>query len=111
MDIIDLEMVRGDDDGWAFDISDDDGAVDLDGYRIDLHIKPAKGEVIKLSSTTGDLKAKGNIIYASVSHDKTENVKWQSAQWDLQLTDSTNKVRTICGGEFTLIPDVTVVVD
>ena len=102
MDIIDLEMVRGDDDGWAFDVSDDDGAVDL-------HIKPAKGEVIKLSSTTGDLKAKGNIIYASVSHDKTENVKWQSAQWDLQLTDSTNKVRTICGGEFTLIPDVTVV--
>ena len=111
MEEIDLEMVRGDDDGWTFAVSDDDGAVDLGDYRIDLHIKPAKGEAIKLSSTTGDLKAKGNIIYASVSHEKTENVKWQSAQWDLQLTDSTNKVRTICGGEFTLIPDVTVVVD
>ena len=111
MEIIDLEIVRGDDDGWAFDVSDDDGAVDLGDYRIDLHIKPAKGDAIKLSSTTGDIKIKGNIIYVSVSHDKTENIKWQSAQWDLQLTDSTKKVRTICGGEFTLIPDVTVVVD
>ncbi|WP_288677720.1 hypothetical protein [uncultured Aggregatibacter sp.] len=109
MEQIDLEMVRGDDDGWTFDVSDEDGAVDLDGYRIDLHIKPAKGEAIKLSSTTGDIKTKGNIIYVSVLHEKTETVNWQSAQWDLQLTDSTNKVRTICGGEFVLIPDVTMV--
>lgn len=109
MDIIDLEMVRGDDDGWAFDISDDAGAVVLDVNRIDLHIKPAKGDAIKLSSETGEIKIKGSIIYVSVSHDKTENVKWQSAQWDLQLTSKDEKVRTICGGECTLIPDVTVV--
>lgn len=43
MEIIDLEMIRGDDESWAFEVTyEDESAVDFSGYRFDLHIKPMK---------------------------------------------------------------------
>ena len=43
METIDLEMTRGDDEGWAFEVThEDESAVDFNGYRFDLHIKPTK---------------------------------------------------------------------
>ncbi|OOF68698.1 hypothetical protein BKG95_03450 [Rodentibacter pneumotropicus] len=66
---------------------------------------------MKLSSETGEIAVESSLIYISISHDKTQGVKWESAKWDLQCIDQYHKVRTIAGGELTLIQDVTVVND
>lgn len=112
MEQINLEMVRGDDDGFVFEVVEDaeqQSAVDFTGCRLDLHIKPKRGEVIKLSSTTGEIVVDNNLIIVNVPHGKTESVKWESAPYDLQCIDNKGKVRTLVGGEFVLILDVTVV--
>ncbi|QIA76632.1 hypothetical protein [Rodentibacter caecimuris] len=114
MEQIDLEMVRGDDEGFTFEVVEDDdqeSSVNFDGCRLDLHIKPKRGDIIKLSSETDEIVVENNLIHITVSHDKTQNVKWESAKWDLQCIDQYHKVRTIAGGELTLIQDVTVVND
>ena len=114
MEQIDLEMVWGDDEGFTFEIVEDDeqeSAVNFDGCRFDLHIKPKRGEIIKLSSETGEIAVENHLIYISISHDKTEGVKWESAKWDLQCIDQYQKVRTIAGGELTLVHDITMVND
>ena len=63
--------------------------------------------IIKLSTKTGDITVENNLIKVSISHDKTENVTWENAKWDLQSIDSNQIVRTLAGGDFTLSPDVT----
>ena len=106
---IDLETIRGDDDGWIFEAFEDDGsASDLSGCRFDLWIKPSsKGETIKLSTTTGEIVIDGNQIIVALSHDKTQGVKWDSATWDLQCTNAIGLIQTVAGGEFILNHDVT----
>ncbi|NBH74883.1 hypothetical protein [Rodentibacter pneumotropicus] len=114
MEQIDLEMIRGDDEGFTFEVTEGDeqeSAVNFDGCRLDLHIKPKRGDVIKLSTQTGEIAVENHLIHISISHDKTQGVKWESAKWDLQCIDQYHKVRTIAGGELTLIQDVTVVND
>lgn len=114
MENIELEMVRGDDDVFVFEIVEDvegESSVDLTGCRIDLHIKPSKGDVIKLSTTTGEIVTENNFIYVTVAHAQTKSVKWKNAMWDLQIIDLNQKVRTPIGGWFTLTLDVTEIDD
>ena len=87
MENVNLEMIRGDDDGWTFEVLEESPTLELTQCRFDLHIKPDKGSIIKLSSETG--------------------VTWEQAQWDLQCIDPHQKVTTLVGGDFTLIPDIT----
>lgn len=109
MEQIDLEMVRGDDDGWTFECTDEhDAPLDFTGCRFDLHIKPdKKGEIVKLSSVTGEISVRGNSVDVVIGHDKTENANWTAAKWDLQCTYGAGDVKTLCGGNFELIHDVT----
>ena len=110
METIDLEMIRGDDEGWVFEVThEDESAVDFSGYRFDLHIKPIKKSepIIKLSTKTGDITVENNLIKVSISHDKTENATWENAKWDLQSIDGNQLVRTLAGGDFALLADVT----
>ena len=110
METIDLEMIRGDDEGWAFEVThEDESAVDFNGYRFDLHIKPTKKSepIIKLSTKTGDITVENNLIKVNISHDKTENATWENAKWDLQSIDGNQLVRTLAGGDFALLADVT----
>lgn len=112
MEQIDLEMVRGDDDAFTFEVVEDteqQGAVDFTGCRLDLHIKPKRGEIVKLSTTTGEIVIENNLIIVNVPHNKTKAVKWETAPYDLQCIDKHGKVRTLVGGEFILTLDVTVV--
>ena len=89
--------------------SKEKSAVDFSGYRFDLHIKPMKKSepIIKLSTKTGDITVENNLIKVSISHDKTENATWESAKWDLQSIDGNQLVRTLAGGDFALLADVT----
>ena len=110
MEQIDLETIRGDDDGWVFEATYEDGEpVDFTGCRLDLHIKPItkNAPTIKLSTTTGEIEAVGNLITVILPHDKTELAKWTEANWDIQLIDAQELVNTPAGGEFVLNKDVT----
>lgn len=112
MEQIDLEMVRGDDESWVFDVSNDEQTdIDFTGCRFDLHIKPEKGAIIKLSTTTGEIAINKNQITVTLPHEKTEKVTWETASWDLQCIDQNDLVTTLAGGEFVLTQDVTVVDD
>ena len=62
MENIELETVRGDDDGWTFEIlEDDERKSDLTGSRFDMWIEPKKGEIIKLSTETGEITVSENL--------------------------------------------------
>lgn len=108
MENIDLDIVRGDDDGWSFELlEDDESKSDLTGSRFDMWIKPKKGELIKLSTKTGEITVNQNIVTVTISHDKTQQAKWEFATWDLQYTSQQGLIQTLAGGGFTLIHDVT----
>ena len=108
MENIELETVRGDDDGWTFEIlEDDERKSDLTGSRFDMWIEPKKGGIIKLSTETGEITASENLVTVTLSHDKTLGAKWETASWDLQCTSPQGLIRTLAGGVFTLIHDVT----
>lgn len=107
MENIELETIRGDDDGWTFEVLSDDEKINLSEYRLDMWIKPKKGEVIKLSTDTGEITVNENQVSVTLSHDKTQGAKWELANWDLQYTTQEGIVRTIAGGGFSLIHDVT----
>ena len=109
MENIELETVRGDDDGWVFEaFDDDDNKADLTNCRFDMWIKPnSKGETIKLSTETGEIEVQGNLIIVVLSHDKTKGVAWSEASWDLQVTDGLGLIQTIAGAGFTLTHDIT----
>lgn len=108
MENIELETVRGDDDGWTFEIlEDDERKSDLTGSRFDMWIEPKKGEIIKLSTETGEITVSENLVTVTLSHDKTLGAKWEIASWDLQCTSPQGLIRTLAGGEFTLIHDIT----
>ena len=109
MEIIDLEMVRGDDDGWTFEITNEQGdPLDFTDCRFNLHIQPEKkGNIIKLSSDSGEIKVRSNYIDVVVAHDKTDGVSWTTGKWDLQCTDKNGKLKTLCGGSLELTHDVT----
>ena len=108
MENIELETVRGDDDGWTFEIlEDDEQKSDLTGSKFDMWIEPKKGEIIKLSTETGEITVSENLVTVTLSHDKTLGAKWETASWDLQCTSQQGLIRTLAGGVFTLIHDVT----
>lgn len=107
MENIELETIRGDDDGWTFEVLSDDEKINLSEYRLDMWIKPKKGEVIKLSTDMGEITVNENQVLVTLSHDKTHGAKWEEANWDLQYTTQEGIVRTIAGGGFSLIHDVT----
>ena len=108
MENIELETVRGDDDGWTFEIlEDDEQKSDLTGSKFDMWIEPKKGEIIKLSTGTGEITVSENLVTVTLSHDKTLGAKWDTASWDLQCTSPQGLIRTLAGGVFTLIHDIT----
>ena len=108
MENIELETVRGDDDGWTFEIlEDDEQKSDLTGSKFDMWIEPKKGEIIKLSTETGEITVNENLVTVTLSHDKTLGAKWETASWDLQCTSTQGLIRTLAGGKFTLIHDIT----
>lgn len=53
------------------------------------------------------IAAEGNRVQITVSHDKTDAVAWQSAAYDLQMTDGTGRVKTLCSGCVRLPHDIT----
>ena len=109
MQEINFDWIRGDDETETLIFTDEDNApVDFTDCHFDCDIVPvSKGERIRLSSTNGSISVKNNEVTLIISHDKTEQVDWVQAKWDLQQTNGQGLVKTLCGGKITLRKDIT----
>lgn len=107
MNRIDLEWRRGDDEMETFVFEIDKKPVDFTGCSFNMKIVPEyQGEPILLSSSEG-IAVKDNMVQISVPHRATENTSWDTANYDLQMTDGTGRIKTLCYGSISMLQDIT----
>lgn len=107
MEKINFEWYRGDDE-WETLVFESEGEpMDFTGCSFDMDIAPERGgRRIRLSLSDG-IAVNGNRVQITVSHDKTDGAMWQYAAYDLQMTDGTGRVKTLCWGRIRLLHDIT----
>lgn len=110
--VLNIKLYQGDDDklNLTFRYAD---ATEVDFTkikRIDMEGKVGKKQVFSLSSTRGEIKVVPNdvkqieiMIPASI----TETAKWSKCDYDIQVVEEDQGIRTICKGIICLEPDVT----
>lgn len=100
---------RGDDEEEILIFTYEQGEpMDFTDCHFDCDIEPiGRGEIIRLSTKTGEIAINKNKVTLTIHHDKTEGVNWAHAIWDLQLTTEQGLVKTLCGGKVNLKKDVT----
>ncbi|WP_077475276.1 hypothetical protein [Rodentibacter ratti] len=104
----DIALYRGDDTEITVSITDDDGvALPLEGVRADLHALANRDVVLRLSTDDGSITIANNDITLHFNHDLTAQAEWKSAKYDLQITDTQGKVKTLLAGTITLTADIT----
>lgn len=107
MEKINFEWYRGDDETETLVFESEGEPVDFAGCSFDMDIAPERGGGrIRLSLSDG-IVVNGNRVQITVSHDKTEGASWQFASYDLQMTDGTGRVKTLCFGRIRLLHDIT----
>lgn len=107
MEKINFEWYRGDDELETLVFESEGEPVDFTGCSFDMDIAPERGgRRIRLSLSDG-IAVEGNRVQITVSHDKTDGAMWQYAAYDLQMTDGTGRVKTLCYGRIRLLHDVT----
>lgn len=107
MEKINFEWYRGDDETETLVFESEGEPVDFTGCSFDMDITPERGgRRIRLSLSDG-IAVKENRVQIMVSHDKTDGAIWQYAAYDLQMTDGTGRVKTLCFGRIRLLHDVT----
>ena len=84
-----------------------DEPVNWGDCRFDLHIRPNRREVVKLSNTTGDISITGNVLTIKLAHEKTRGATWRTADYDLQVTTADGKIKYPFGGTFELEHNIT----
>lgn len=107
MEKINFEWYRGDDELETLVFETDGEPMDFAGCDFAMDIVPERGGGrIRLSLSDG-IAVEGNRVQITVSHDKTDGAMWQYAAYDLQMTDGTGRVKTLCCGRIRLLHDVT----
>lgn len=107
MEKINFEWYRGDDELETLVFESEGEPMDFTGCSFDMDIAPERGgRRIRLSLSDG-IAVNGNRVQITVSHDKTDGAMWQYAAYDLQMTDGTGRVRTLCYGRIRLLHDIT----
>lgn len=107
MEKINFEWYRGDDELETLVFESEGEPMDFTGCSFDMDIAPERGgRRIRLSLSDG-IAVEGNRVQITVSHDKTDGAMWQYAAYDLQMTDGTGRVKTLCFGRIRLLHDVT----
>ena len=107
---IDLNHYQGTDKDFIFEIvNDDEEDTAYNGLRsasFEMWIKPSRGETIKLSTRTGEIAVKDNVIVVSIRNVHTANAKWEMADYDI-FTLIDDKISAIVTGAFTLQRSIT----
>ncbi|MDY2947334.1 MAG: hypothetical protein SOS93_05835 [Mannheimia varigena] len=106
-----FKFFRGDDVSYRLLFRLPNGeAVNLDGIRLDLHamVEGKTEPQIELSTQNGgvSINTEGEVLI-NFSHADTQDVDWEIANYDLQLTDTKGKRKTVLYGTIQLIPDQT----
>lgn len=108
MEKINFEWYRGDDESETLVFESDGEPVDFTGCSFAMDIVPEIDDRKRIRLNLSDgITVNGNRVQITVSHDKTEGIKWKSASYDLQMTDGAGRVRTLCYGRVRLIHDIT----
>ena len=114
--VLNIKLYQGDDDklNLTFRYAD---ATEVDFTkikRIDMEGKVGKKQVFSLSSTRGEIKVVPNDvkqIEIMIPASLTETVKWTKCDYDIQVVEEDQGIRTICKGVICLEPDVTYIPD
>lgn len=108
-----LRLYRGDDYTFALTVYGADGkAVNLAGLRADLAAAVAGETVLQLNTENGRIRAAQTpdgtpVLLLDFARGLTAAADWQSADYDLQITDLQGRVRTIMRGRIRLDGDIT----
>ena len=110
--VLNIKLYQGDDDklNLTFRYAD---ATEVDFTkikRIDMEGKVGKKQVFSLSSTRGEIKVVPNDvkqIEIMIPASLTETAKWTKCDYDIQVVEEDQGIRTICKGVICLEPDVT----
>lgn len=104
-----IKLTRGDDVNINVRISTKEPDItDWTGYRFDMQARTADDNlVLDLSSTNKSILRTNQGVKIKITHDMTEGVDWDVADYDLQVTDQDGNRTTILRGTITLIRDFT----
>ena len=110
--ILNIKLYQGDDDKLNLTfLYADASEVDFTKVkRIDMEGKIGKKQVFSLSSTRGEIKVVPNDvkqIEIMIPASMTETAKWSKCDYDIQVVEEDQGIRTICKGIICLEPDVT----
>ena len=114
--VLNIKLYQGDDDklNLTFRYAD---ATEVDFTkikRIDMEGKVGKKQVFSLSSTRGEIKVVPNDIKQieiMIPASLTETAKWTKCDYDIQVIEEDQGIRTICKGVICLEQDVTYIPD
>lgn len=113
---VNIELIRGDDESRLVHLNQqqpDGTLIPLDlttVARFDLHGVVGNKTVLVLSSENGlieVLNATAGELVVHFPHSLTENAKWLEAQYDLQLTLTSGRIKTVLEGKIKLKHDYT----
>jgi hypothetical protein len=99
---VDIRMVRGDDFSMVIDV---DGDRDADAFAAALRTRKLAA-VIPFTVTVGAYSAPSTPITIALADTTTDDLEPGPYYWDLEWT-SAGAVRTIAGGEVTVLEDYT----
>lgn len=110
--ILNIKLYQGDDDklNLTFRYADASEVDFTKIKRIDMEGKIGKKQVFSLSSTRGEIKVVPNDvkqIEIMIPASMTETAKWSKCDYDIQVVEEDQGIRTICKGIICLEPDVT----
>lgn len=114
--VLNIKLYQGDDDKLNLTFRYVDASeVDFTKIkRIDMEGKVGKKQVFSLSSTRGEIKVVPNDskqIEIMIPASLTETAKWSNCDYDIQVVEEDQGIRTICKGIICLEPDVTYIPD
>lgn len=105
-----VESVRGDDMDLMCTVTDSDtgDVVDVSGWTVTAQIR-ASADAATPTDLTTDVSSNGDsgIIYVSLADTDSDDLDAGEYVWDVQAVLDDGTVRTIVGGTWTIIADVT----
>ena len=110
--ILNIKLYQGDDDklNLTFRYADASEVDFTKIKRIDMEGKVGKKQVFSLSSTRGEIKVVPDDIKQieiMIPASLTETAKWTKCDYDIQVIEEDQGIRTICKGVICLEQDVT----
>ena len=114
--VLNIKLYQGDDDklNLTFRYADASEVDFTKIKRIDMEGKVGKKQVFSLSSTRGEIKVVPNDvkqIEIMIPASLTETAKWSKCDYDIQVVEEDQGIRTICKGVICLEQDVTYIPD